>query len=468
MNIVIPMAGEGKRFKDVGYTLPKPLIDVDGKPMIQRVIENLPIKGKYIFIVQSEHEKQYGISELLRKISNHIDFEIIEITEKTQGQAITALYAKHLIDNDEELLIVNSDNYFLWDVDNFETIIKEDYDGMIFTFEDKTGNKNWCYAEVDETNEVKNLIEKVPVSTHALAGAFYYKKGSDFVKYTQQMINRNKKVNNEFYIGPVFNEAIEDGKHIHNYQLFGMKSMGTPEELDEFLKWVEVMKMSRKINDILYDYNRYEKERRMIRINKMKNAIEDIKNGKPVIVVDDYDRENEGDLVIAGELANNENIVFCMKYARGLMCIPITSEKAKQLNLHPMVENVTDPNQTPFTVSVDGRDGTTTGMSAYDKLETLKIILDDNTKPEELTRPGHLFPLIAKDGLLTERRGHTEGSIELIKLAGFKSVAVIIEIVNDDGTMAKGSDLDRFAIRNGLTMVSIEEIYETTYNTSIQ
>ena len=115
-----------------------------------------------------------------------------------------------------------------------------------------------------------------------------------------------------------------------------------------------------------------------------------------------------------------------------------------------MVEDVTDPNQTPFTVSVDGRDGTTTGMSALDRLATLEVIMNPNSKPEELTRPGHLFPLVAKDGLLTERRGHTEGGVEIVKLAGEEPIAVIIEIVNDDGTMAKGEDLDRFAIQNGL------------------
>ena len=467
MNILIPMAGKGKRFQDVGYTLPKPLIDVDGKPMIQRVVENLPIKGKYIFLVQKNQSEKYELPELLNKITGINDCEIIEIDEETPGQAVTAMFAKDLIDNEEELLIVNSDSYFLWDVDDFEKTGSKDHDGMIFTFEDKTGNRNWCYAKTDENNYVEELVEKVPVSDQALAGAFYYKKGSDFVKYTEQMIAKNKKVNNEFYIGPVFNEAIEDGKSIFNYQLFGMKSMGTPEELDSFLKWIEVMKVSRKINDFLFDYNRYEKELRNIRTNKMKNAIEDIRNGKPVIVVDDYDRENEGDLVVAGEKADVENIVFCMKYARGLMCVPILKEKAKQLNLHPMVEDVTDPNQTPFTVSVDGRDGTTTGMSVHDRLETLRIILGDETKPEELTRPGHLFPLVARDKLLKERRGHTEGSVELVKLAGLKPVAVIIEIVNDDGTMAKGADLDRFAIQNGLSIISIEEIYETAYNKSV-
>lgn len=467
MNILIPMAGSGKRFKDVGYTLPKPLIEVDGKPMIQRVLENLPIKGNYIFIIQKEDNEKYNITNILKKLTTNYACNIIEIDKTTEGQAVTALLAKELINSEEELLIVNADNYFVWDVEHFVATIKRPYDGMAFTFEDKSNATHWCFAKIDQDNYIEELVEKVPVSSHALAGAFYWKKGSNFVKYAEQMIRKNIRTNNEFYIGPVFNEAIKDGLKIFNYRLFDMKSMGTPTELNNILEWIEFKKMSAKINDVLLNYNRYEKDMRMIRLNKMKNAIEDIKNGKPIIVVDDYDRENEGDIVIAAEKANIDNLVFSMKYARGLMCIPICSDTAKRLNLHPMVEVSTDRNGTPFTVSVDAINGVTTGMSASDRLRTINVILDKSSKPEDLARPGHLFPLKAKDNLFKERRGHTEASIELMKLAEMEKVAIIIEIMNDDGTMAKGEQLDRFALTHGLTIISVEEIYESAYNTSI-
>jgi 3,4-dihydroxy-2-butanone 4-phosphate synthase len=467
MNILIPMAGSSKKFKDTGYTLPKPLIDVDGKPMIQRVIENLPIKGDYFFIIQKSDNEKYHITTTLENIMKYNKFKVIEIVGPTEGQAVTALYAKEFINNNEQLLIVNSDNYFVWDIEHFIKELKEFHDGMIFTFKDDTGSPNWCYAKIDENNYVESLIEKVPVSEHALAGAFYWQHGSQFVSCAEKMIEKNIRTNNEFYIGPVFNEAIKDGLKIYNYKLFDMKSMSTPKDLEEFLKWVEIKKMSVKINDILLNYNRHERDLRMIRTNKMKNVIEDIKRGKPVIVIDDYDRENEGDIVIAAEMTNKENIAFGMKYARGLMCVPATAEIIDRLKLNPMVENSTDRNGTPFTVSVDAIENTTTGMSVYDKLKTISVILDENSKPEDLARPGHLFPLRAKNNLLKERRGHTEASIELMKLAELKPVAIIIEIMNDDGTMAKGEDLDKFAIMNGLTIISVEEIYESAYNTSI-
>ena len=196
-------------------------------------------------------------------------------------------------------------------------------------------------------------------------------------------------------------------------------------------------------------FNKYEEESREIAYSDIKRAFEyyldNYNNGKPIILVDEYDRENEGDIVIAAEKCNVDNLVFTMNNARGLMCLPAEGSILDRLKLPPMVENNTDPNETPFTVSIDASEGTTTGMSVQDRLRTISVLLDDNSKPEELSRPGHLFPLRARDNLLKVRRGHTEGSIQLMKLAGVKPVAMIVEIMNDDGTMAKGGDLDKFA-----------------------
>jgi 3,4-dihydroxy 2-butanone 4-phosphate synthase/GTP cyclohydrolase II len=196
-------------------------------------------------------------------------------------------------------------------------------------------------------------------------------------------------------------------------------------------------------------------------------VVEDIKNGKPVIVVDDYDREFEGDIVIAGEMANEYNLVFSMRHARGLMCLPCLKERCDRLDIPMMRTNNNDKYGTPFTVSIDAINDTTTGMSVYDRLKTISVFLDENSNPSELAQPGHLFPLMARPGLLKERRGHTEGSVELVKYCGMKPVAVIIEIMNEDGTMTKGEQLEKFAKIYNLNIISIEEIYEQVYNKSL-
>tara|TARA_B110000196_G_C21124676_1_gene655169 strand:+ start:660 stop:1289 length:630 start_codon:yes stop_codon:yes gene_type:complete len=201
--------------------------------------------------------------------------------------------------------------------------------------------------------------------------------------------------------------------------------------------------------------------------DKMLNVLEDISNGKPIILVDEYNRENEGDIVVAAEKCTVENLVFTMNNARGLMCLPCDGEILDKLELPPMVQNSTDPNETPFTVSIDGLEGVTTGMSVHDRLKTISILLNPDSKPEELARPGHLFPLRARTNLLKDRRGHTEGSIQLMGLAKMKPIAMIVEIMNSDGTMAKGGDLEKFAHTHGLSIISIEEVYEATYNESI-
>jgi 3,4-dihydroxy-2-butanone 4-phosphate synthase len=466
MNILIPMAGAGSRFKEVGYQLPKPLIDVSGKPMIQRVVENLDINGKYIFVVRQEHCEKYNIEKLLRGAAPNC--EIVKTDGLTEGQACSSLLAAKYVDNSEPLLIVNSDNYFIWDTENFLRIVQNpEVEGMIFTFKDPSKSLNWSYARVDEDDNVIEVAEKKVISDNALAGAFYWRRGSDFVKYTNQMINKNIRVNNEFYIAPVFNEAIGDNQMIKNYTIYDMKSMGSPSELNSFLDWVETKKLSLHLNDFMLNYNKHMKERKVLNNRKFQSALEDLRAGKPIVLVDEYDRENEGDIVIAAEKCTVDNLVFTMNYARGLMCLPCDGHILDRLQLPPMVATNTDRNETPFTVSIDARDGTTTGMSVHDRLATIQVLLDSKSQPEELTRPGHLFPLRARPGLLRERRGHTEGSIQLMRLAGLQPVAMICEIMNNDGTMTKGGDLNKFAVEHGLSMLSIEEVYEATYNESL-
>ena len=192
--------------------------------------------------------------------------------------------------------------------------------------------------------------------------------------------------------------------------------------------------------------------------SRIKKALEDFKSGKMVIVVDDKDRENEGDFIISAELCNAQDINFMMKEARGLICVSITNERANQLKLSPMVSSSTAVHETNFTVSVDAIKNATTGISAQDRWETVKILLDDNAKPEDLARPGHMFPLIAKDGGVLQRAGHTEAAMDLSKLSGLKQGALLVEIVNDDGTMARTPQLEKIAKRFNLSLISISDL----------
>ena len=196
-------------------------------------------------------------------------------------------------------------------------------------------------------------------------------------------------------------------------------------------------------------------------------ALSDIKSGRPIIIIDDSDREDEGDLVLAAEMANQFNLAFCMKHGGGLMCLPCTKDRLDRMGIPMMPSNDLDPLQTPFAVSIDATEGTTTGMSVFDRLKTISVLLDDNSQRNEFHYPGHLFPLRARDGLLKERRGHTESSVEIVKLAGFKPVAMIIEMMNSDGTMTKGQQIYDFAKTYNITIVTIDEIYDAVYNKSV-
>ena len=192
--------------------------------------------------------------------------------------------------------------------------------------------------------------------------------------------------------------------------------------------------------------------------NKIEEALEDIKAGKPVIIVDDEDRENEGDMFVAAEAATEKVINFMIKEARGLMCVPLTGERAGELELEYMTEHNTDAHGTAFTISVDSFEGTTTGISVQDRLKTIKDLTDDSIKGKDFRRPGHIFPLIAKKNGVLERKGHTEAAVELARMAGFKPVGTIIEILNEDGTMAKRDDLLKFSKGHGLKIITIEDL----------
>ena len=195
------------------------------------------------------------------------------------------------------------------------------------------------------------------------------------------------------------------------------------------------------------------------KLNTVKEAISDIKAGKLIIVVDDENRENEGDFICAAELASPEIINFMAKNGRGLICVPLTEKRSKRLNLNPMVSQNTDPMDTAFTISVDLKgSGITSGISASDRSKTIKAIVNSKTKSTDLARPGHIFPLIAKEGGVLRRTGHTEAAIDFSRLAGFKPAGVICEIMKEDGSMARLDDLFQIAKKFSLKIVSIEDL----------
>ena len=233
LNVLIPMAGAGSRFAAAGYTFPKPLIQVHDKPMIQLVTENLGLDANFIYVVQKDHREKYNLDTMLNLISPGC--KIIEVDGMTEGAACTALLAKEFIDNDNPLFFANSDQYVDWNTVEFMYEMQErNADGGIVTF--KATHPKWSFAKVDNNGLVTEVAEKNPISDNATVGYYYWKHGSDFVKYAEQMIEKNIRVNNEFYVCPVFNEAIDDGKQIRTHEAKGMWGLGTPEDLEYYLK----------------------------------------------------------------------------------------------------------------------------------------------------------------------------------------------------------------------------------------
>ncbi len=233
LNVLIPMAGAGSRFSQAGYTFPKPLIEVHGKPMIQVVVENLNIEANYIFIVQKDHYEKYNLKYLLNLIAPNC--KIVQVEGITEGAACTTLLAKEFIDNDAPLVMANSDQFVEWNSNECMYAFNADaIDGGILTF--KATHPKWSYAKIGDDGFVSEVAEKKPISDNATVGVYFWKKGSDYVKYAEQMIANNIRTNNEFYVCPVFNEAIADGKKVRVKQIEKMWGIGTPEDLNYFLE----------------------------------------------------------------------------------------------------------------------------------------------------------------------------------------------------------------------------------------
>lgn len=193
--------------------------------------------------------------------------------------------------------------------------------------------------------------------------------------------------------------------------------------------------------------------------NTIEEAIKDVQEGKMIIIVDDEDRENEGDIVVAAEKANSDIINFMATHAKGLICVPMTGDRLDELEIKPMVQNNTDNHETAFTVSVDYKT-TTTGISAFERAATVAALIDPDSQPQDFRKPGHIFPLRYKEGGVLRRTGHTEGSIDLAKLAGLYPAGVICEIMNDDGTMARVPQLLEFAEKHDMKIITIADLIE--------
>ena len=235
MKVLIPMAGEGSRFAKEGYTFPKPLINVCGKPMIQLVVENLDFDCEYIFLVRKAHIDKYtGLIDTLDRITNG-RFQYVVVDGLTEGAACTALLAEGLIDNDEDLLIANSDQYIDYQAPNFNMLKNQtNCDAIVYTF--NAVHPKWSFVKTNSRGFITEVAEKKPISNIATCGIYWYRKGSDFVKYAKQMIDKDIRVNNEFYIAPVYNELVGDGKTLIPFYVDKMWGIGPPEDLNIFLR----------------------------------------------------------------------------------------------------------------------------------------------------------------------------------------------------------------------------------------
>jgi dTDP-glucose pyrophosphorylase len=248
INILVPMAGKGSAFTEAGYTFPKPLIDVDGRTMIELVIDNLrpKVPHKFIFVLLREQYDMYDFYNIFKNATGSA-FEVVTIANPTQGAAVTALAAIQHIDTDEELIVANADQYLDCGIDGFiQDARKKKVDGHIMTF--TSSHPKWSYARVDKNKKVIETQEKTVISNHATVGVYYYKKGSILVEALKSMIKKDVRHNNEFYICPAFNEMILGGKNIRIYEINAdvMHGMGTPEDLKRFQQLLEEKKRQKK------------------------------------------------------------------------------------------------------------------------------------------------------------------------------------------------------------------------------
>jgi HAD superfamily hydrolase (TIGR01509 family) len=241
LTVLIPMAGAGSRFEKAGYTFPKPLIDVNGKPMIQAVVDNLNMDAKFVFLVQKQHNKKYNLTSLLNLIVGGCS--IVETEGLTEGAACTTLLARDYINNNDSLIIANSDQIVEWNSNEFMYKMNEtECDGGIVTF--NSTHPKWSFAKVNENGLVVEVAEKNPISNIATAGIYFWKRGTDYVKYAERMIEKNIRVNNEFYVCPVFNQAIADNKEIRIFEINKMWGIGTPEDLKYYIENYSINKLN--------------------------------------------------------------------------------------------------------------------------------------------------------------------------------------------------------------------------------
>jgi len=228
-NLIMPMAGEGSRFREQGYTVPKPLIDVRGKPMFVRAVESVDLEfDNHIFITRKEH----NIADGIRDYYPHA--HVVELDALTQGAACSVLTADPYMNSEDAMFVTNCDQFIDWDSSLFTEQMHND--GVIMTFECPERDPKWSYAKLNNKGFVSEVAEKNPISDIATVGIYYWRRGSDYVKYAEQMINNNIRVNNEFYVCPVFNEAIGDNKKIKIYNIDKMWGLGTPEDLKYFIE----------------------------------------------------------------------------------------------------------------------------------------------------------------------------------------------------------------------------------------
>jgi len=232
LNIVIPMAGLGSRFANVGYKLPKPLIDVNGTPMIRVVVENMNINAHYIFIAMKKHVEEYDVENVIKEVTCG-NYTIRTIDELTEGAACTVLKVRDIIDNDKPIMLANSDQYLEWDP--YEFLVKtQGVDGLISVFE--ATNRRWSFAKVDDNGRVTEVAEKKVISNLATTGLYYFAKGSQFVRCADSMISKNIRTNGEFYNAPIYNELVEEGGVVKTHMCSKMWGLGVPEDLDYFLQ----------------------------------------------------------------------------------------------------------------------------------------------------------------------------------------------------------------------------------------
>jgi dTDP-glucose pyrophosphorylase len=236
MKIVIPMAGAGSRFSQAGYALPKPLIDVNGKPMIRRVIENLAFDASYVFIVRDEHLRSYDLEDTLKEATNN-NYQLVVTDGLTEGAACTVLLAEEIINVGEDIMISNCDEVMDYEPENFQNLIFADrnHHDFIWVFKDPTRNPKWSYARSEKYMQIVEVAEKNPISEWATCGVYYWRQGYAFVSCAKEMIKKNIRVNGEFYVCPVYNIGIRRGRPVRPFFVNKMWGLGTPEDLEVYL-----------------------------------------------------------------------------------------------------------------------------------------------------------------------------------------------------------------------------------------